>query len=219
MDAGQAAAIRRSGSWRDSPPRELRFVDSFKSVGDAAEEGAGAPRVAKNKSASLPRRSSLRSPRYSDSERAERSLQVSPRSRLGKEDSQDTARTDVLSQAVALHAIDSHNKQLHWDKDDISSAASQHQSAQQQMCELQAINLKLTSDVAEAKAANDMLHKQLQKVQAAMVQSRDDMENAQRLAVAAEQRASTAEEHLLACQASLQQLAAEVLDACQMSGK
>lgn len=210
MEGAKAATVRRTGSWRDSTARELRFVDSFKSAAEADEAVSSLQQAAVVKSkALLPRRSNMRSPRGSDPERAESHSRPAPQSEHSLENSKDVARTDILSQAVALHATHSDAKHLHWDTGHAAHVTSQ-QSTQQQMRELQVLNSKLTTDLAEAKAANEMLHKQVHKVQTAMVQSRDDMENAQRLAVAAEQRATTAEEQLTAAQAKIDKLGVEV---------
>ena len=213
-----AAPVRPTGSWRNSPARELRLNDSFKSVTESDEAVPTLQQAAVTASrSSQPRRSSLRSSRDSDYERPDLSPRGTAKFGLNREGDKDTARTDVLSQAVALHASNSDAKQLHWETDHPVQPPEQHHSAQhkgsdqqQQIRELQAINIKLTADLTVSKSASEMLHKQLQKIQSAMVQSRDDMENAQRLAVAAEKRANTAEEQSAAAQAKAAKLAKEV---------
>lgn len=218
MAEAKATPARRTGSWRDSPARELRFVDSFKSVVETDEEGQSLqqPAIPASRSAQ-PRRSSLRSPRGSDCGRHDMCPHsTTAKSGLGKEGAEETAGTDILSQAVALHASTSGAKQLHWEAQNSAQSVRQHNAdntrseQQQQNRELQTMNVKLKSDVEEAKSANEMLQKQLQKVQTAMVQSRDDMESAQRLALAAEARATEAEEKFATAEANVQRLSAEV---------
>ena len=215
MDDAKAEVVSPTRSWRNSPARELRFNDSFKSVTGSDEALPPLQQAAVTAfRSSQPRRSSLRSPRGSDCERSDLTPRGTAKSGLtGK----DKARSDVLSQAVALHASNSDAKQLHWETDHPAPLPEQHHSAQQkwsdqqqQIRELQALNIKLTADLTESESATEMLHKQLQKVQFAMVQSRDEMENAQRLAMAAQMRATIAEEQLAAAESNAAKLSKEV---------
>ena len=65
--------------------------------------------------------------------------------------------------------------------------------ARTECCELQARYMKMEADLQESEAARALLQKQLHRVQDAMKQNRNDLEDAQRAALAAEGKAAAAE--------------------------
>lgn len=82
------------------------------------------------------------------------------------------------------------HKGLHWKPELVAVSAADHRSESR---ELQARYRKLETDLQESEAARALLQKQLHRVQDAMRQSRNDMEDAQRSAFAAEEKAAAAE--------------------------
>lgn len=82
------------------------------------------------------------------------------------------------------------HKGLHWKSDPVKvNAADQRFESR----ELQARYKKLEADLQESEAARALLQKQLHRVQAAMKQNRNDLEDAQRAALAAGGKAAAAE--------------------------
>ena len=91
------------------------------------------------------------------------------------------------SNADAAHLAE---KGLHWKSDPVTvNAADQRFESR----ELQARYKKLEADLQESEAARALLQKQLHRVQAAMKQNRNDLEDAQRAALAAGGKAAAAE--------------------------
>lgn len=208
MDSSKAFTPARLSSWRDSPAKGLPL--SFRASGEEADQPTqtSTHTFTTTKSQRQPRRSNLRTPRSSE---PEGELTPHGAARTSPTDGgKDRATAEHISHDTVLHLSPSEAKQLHWQTDAVSQPSEQSHQAR----ELQALNIKLTADLADAVSANDMLHKQLHKVQAAMVQSRNDMENAERLALAAESRAAAAEEHAATVQATLERRSAEVAPVC-----
>lgn len=92
--------------------------------------------------------------------------------------------------ANAAAADSSEHKGLHWKPDPVAISAADHRYESR---ELQARYMKLEADLQESEAARALLQKQLHRVQDAMKQNRNDLEDAQRTALAAEEKAAAAE--------------------------
>lgn len=93
-----------------------------------------------------------------------------------------------LENAAAAHSAE--RKGLHWKPEPVAASAV---NARFESRELQARYMKLEADLQESEAARVLLQKQLHRVQDAMRQNRDDLEDAQRAALAAEAKAAAAE--------------------------
>lgn len=93
-----------------------------------------------------------------------------------------------LASAAVVHLAE--HKGLHWKPELVAVSAADHRSDSR---ELQARYRKLETDLQESEAARTMLQKQLHRVQDAMKQNRTHLEDAQRSALAAEEKAAAAE--------------------------
>ena len=93
-----------------------------------------------------------------------------------------------LANAAGAHSAE--QKGLHWKPEPVAVSAA---DARFESRELQARYMKLEADLQESEAARALLQKQLHRVQDAMKQNRDDLEDAQRAALAAEGKAAAAE--------------------------
>ena len=90
--------------------------------------------------------------------------------------------------AAAAHSAEP--KGLHWKPEPVAISAADQKCESR---ELQARYKKLEADLQESEAARALLQKQLHRVQDAMKQNRNDLEDAQRAALAAEEKAAIAE--------------------------
>ena len=100
----------------------------------------------------------------------------------------DSAIPAASAARAAAHS--SEHRGLHWKPELVAVSAADQRSENR---ELQARYLKLEADLQESEAAKALLQKQLHRVQEAMKQNRDDLENAQRSALAAQETAAAAE--------------------------
>lgn len=100
----------------------------------------------------------------------------------------DSAIPAASAARAAAHL--SEHKGLHWKPELVAVSAADQRTENR---ELQARYLKLEADLQESEAAKALLQKQLHRVQEAMKQNRDDLENAQRSALTAQESAAAAE--------------------------
>ena len=197
--------------------RELRLSSSFQALVDAAgTSGLNTPtttllgRASDIISRSVDEGARLRSPRGSTPDPSEAPAGGSKlRSCLSLRRHSDNPvpSTSVLSAGGASLQFAEH-KGLHW-KPELVAPSTATQRADSR--ELQVRYIKLEADLKDSEAARAMLQKQVHRVQEAMVQSRDDMENAQRLALAAKEKAEVAEAKAAAAEAKAEALSAQVI--------
>ena len=195
--------------------REMRLSSSFKAMVEAAS-GANTPTSALLNQASdiisrsMRQSSPMISPRGPQQEVTE--TPAGPpklRSCLSlKRHSESPGPTESATEAVSGSNQSAEHKGLHWKPDLVMPSATDHKFEAR---ELQARYLKLEGDLKDSEDAKAMLQKQVHRVQEAVVHSRDEMESAQRLAIAAETKAAAAEAKAAAAEAKSDALSKEVL--------
>ena len=179
------------------PARELGLSSSFKPVSEATRaSGETTPTRALLGTASDIITSSLLEPEEKaycvpaddDSTAVCNSTGSKLRSCLSSGRHSDNAIPPTSAARAALHSTE--QRGLHWKPDLLVVSAAGTGS---DVRELQARYLKLEADLHDSEAAKALLQKQLHRVQEAMKQNRDDLENAQRSALAAAEKATAAE--------------------------
>ncbi|KAL0021385.1 hypothetical protein WJX77_010447 [Trebouxia sp. C0004] len=206
------------------PAKELRLSSSFKAFVDSAVTGQNTPtrtllgRASDIISRSVSSGDSLHSPRNSTLDGSETPVGGAKlRSCLSLRRQSDNPVPSSSAVTAGRDGLqNAEHKELHWKPELVTTSTADQRSEAR---ELQAKYLKLQADLKDSEAANAMLQKQLHRVQEAMVQSRDDMENAQRLALAvkentdaAESRAAAAESRAAAAETKAEALAAQVVN-------
>lgn len=212
-DKGTTGII--SGASTRLPAKELRLSSSFKAFVDSAVNGQNTPtstllgRASDIISRSVNSGDILHSPRDSTLDGSETPVGGAKlRSCLSLRRHSDNPVPSSSAVTAGRDGLqNAEHKGLHWKPELVTSSTADQRSEAR---ELQAKYLKLQADLKDSAAANAMLQRQLHRVQEAMVQSRDDMENAQRLALAAKEQADAAESRAAAAETKAEALAAQV---------
>lgn len=196
--------ISKAGNASPRPAaRALRISSSFKAL-DSAGSGADTPtksllaQASDIISRSVQEPTPLVSPRSTQQQTAEATIAggIKLRSCLSLKGRSESPERDATELARVGTQSNEH-KWLHW-KPELVAPSAVDQKAEAR--EMQARYLKLEGDLQDAEAAKAMLQKQLHRVQEAVVHSRDEMESAQRLALAAEGKAAAAEARAVAAE-------------------
>ncbi|KAA6418618.1 MAG: hypothetical protein FRX49_11443 [Trebouxia sp. A1-2] len=214
-DKGTTGII--SGASTRLPAKELRLSSSFKAFVDSAVNGQNTPtstllgRASDIISRSVNSGDILHSPRDSTLDGSETPVGGAKlRSCLSLRRHSDNPVPSSSAVTAGRDGLqNAEHKGLHWKPELVTSSTADQRSEAR---ELQAKYLKLQADLKDSAAANAMLQRQLHRVQEAMVQSRDDMENAQRLALAAKEQADAAESRAAAAETKAEALAAQVVN-------
>ncbi len=210
MEVVPQSAARRSSR---PPAKELRLSSSFRAVLEAADtSGLNTPtsallgRASDIISRSIESGSSRRSPRDSLYEASEAPAVGATKLRSCLSGVRRHSDNPVPSIVDAnMQSIE--HKGLHWKPELVTASTAGERS---QAHELQDRYIKLEADLKDSEAAKAMLQKKLHRVQEAMVQSRDDLENAQRLAITAEEKAAAAANRAAAAETQADALTVQV---------